>query len=256
MTSTCCCALQAEKVEASPADAQWLAEVTGWQSTFWAHEAHKPQADSGRLHPAEVMRALNDRLTAPVILAADAGTPTPYLSRYLDLGRGSCIAIPRAFGGLGYAIPGVVGLAQARPGMRVIGMFGDGSLGMSAGELATLARLDLPVLLLHFNNGGFGLIKGVQRLQGHNQTYSVDFPAMDGALIARAFGLKAWRAADIPSLETALDEALACAGPCFIDLIVESIADVLPPMASWTRKLGYDPLSLEAPGRVPLTPRP
>ena len=139
--------------------------------------------------------------------------------------------------------------------MRVIGMFGDGSLGMSVGELATLAHLDLPVLLLHFNNGGFGLIKGVQRLHGHNQTYSVDFPAMDGVLIARAFGLKAWRASDISSLEVALDEALAGTGPCFIDLIVESIADALPPIASWMRKLGYDSQSLEAPGRVPLTPR-
>jgi len=248
-------ALLAERVEASPAHARWMAEVAGWRSTFWAHEARRPEAKSDRLHPADVMRLLNERLKPPVILAADAGTPTPYLSRYLALGPGSCIAIPRAFGGLGYAIPGVVGLAHARPGMRVVGLFGDGSLGMSAGELATLAPLDLPILLLHFNNSAFATIKRVQRLHGHNQTYSVDFPAMDGARIAQAFGLQAWRVSDVSSLEAALNEALACTGPCFIDLIVESIADTLPPMASWTRKLGYDPHSLEEPGRVPLAPR-
>lgn len=245
-------AVLAEKVESSPSHAQWMARVADWRSKFWAYEARRVESVNGRLHPAEVMRALNDRLKTPVILAADAGTPTPYLSRYLDLGQASCIAIPRAFGGLGYAIPGVVGLAQARPGMRVIGMFGDGSLGMSVGELETLVRLDLPVMLLHFNNGGFGLIKGVQRLQGHNQTQSVDFSTMNGAAIAQAFGLKAWKVADTSSLEAALDQALSYTGPSFVDLIVESIADVLPPIASWTRKLGYDAESLEMPNRLPI----
>ena len=245
-------ALLAEKPEPSTSHASWMAEVAGWRSTFWAHEARKAGVPSARLDPADVMRALNRRLKGPVILAADAGTPTPYLSRYLDLGHASCIAIPRAFGGLGYAIPGVVGLAHARPGMRVVGMFGDGSLGMSAGELATLACLDLPVLLLHFNNGGFGLIKGVQRLQGHNQTQSVDFATMNGAAIAQAFGLKAWRVADTSSLDAALDQALDYSGPSFIDLIVESIADVLPPIASWMRKLGYDPDALEMPNHLPV----
>ena len=38
------------------------------------------------------------------------------------------------------------------------------------------------------------------------------------------------------------------------DLIVESIADVAPPIASWIRKLGHDPLSLEPDDRIHIVP--
>jgi acetolactate synthase I/II/III large subunit len=115
---------------------------------------------------------------------------------------------------------------------------------MSVGELETLVRLSVPAILLHFNNASFGLIKAVQRLHGHNATQSVDFSATNAARVAEAFGLKAWRVTDAASLDAALDAAFAHDGPCFIDLVVESIADVAPPMYSWTRKLGHDPASL------------
>lgn len=248
-------AILSEPTSTAAVRGSWMAQTAGWRSTFWKHEASKDVAETGRLRPEIVMQALNKRLSGPVLLAADAGTPTPYLSRHLNLhDANSCIAIPRAFGGLGYAIPGVVGLACARPGTRVIGMFGDGSFGMSVGELETLVRLGLLALLLHFNNGAFGLIKGVQRLHSHNRTHSVDFSATNAALIAQAFGMKAWQVTDRASLDLALDAALAYSGPSFIDLIVESIADVAPPIASWIRKLGHDPLSLEPHDRIQVVP--
>ena len=47
-------------------------------------------------------------------------------------------------------------------------------------------------------------------------------------------------------LETALDEAFAMDGPCFIDIVVESLAERVPPVYSWLRKRGADPLSDDA----------
>ena len=88
-----------------------------------------------------------------------------------------------------------------------------------------------------------GWIKALQRLHGHNATYSVDFLSLDAARIAEAFGLRAWRVAAAAELTTALDEALAFDGPVFIDVAVESIADVAPPVFSWLRRLGKDPLA-------------
>jgi acetolactate synthase-1/2/3 large subunit len=113
-------------------------------------------------------------------------------------------------------------------------------------------RLGVPAVLIHFNNGCFGWIKALQRLNGHNATYSVDFLALDAARIAEAFGLRSWRATDATSLDTALAEAFAFDGPTFIDIVVESIADIAPPVFSWLRRLGEDPLALPHNKRVKL----
>ena len=60
---------------------------------------------------------------------------------------------PRAHGALGYALPAVCGAYLARPdATRVVGVMGDGSFGISAGELETIARLHLPVTLIVLNN--------------------------------------------------------------------------------------------------------
>jgi acetolactate synthase-1/2/3 large subunit len=224
---------------------EWTARLNGWRETFWTHARAQLEDRTVPLKPARVMQALAERLDGPATLVSDPGTPTPYATRFLRLTKpGSCVVVPRAFGGLGFAIPAVVGAWYARPSARILGMFGDGSFGMSVGELETIARLAVPALLLHFNNASFGLIKAVQRLHGRNATQSVDFSATNAAKVAEAFGLRAWRVTDAASLDAALDAAFAHSGPCFIDLVVESIADVAPPMYSWTRKLGHDPASL------------
>ena len=171
------------------------------------------------------------------------------MTRFLRLADpGSRFIIPRAFGGLGYAIPAVVGAWMAEPEKRPIGLFGDGSLGMTAGELETLVRLKCPALLIHFNNACFGWIKGLQRLDGYDNDncYSVDFDATKASAVAEAFGMKAWHVTDMDELETAMDEAFAYDGPCLIDIVVESLAERVPPVYSWLKKRGKDPLSNKA----------
>lgn len=227
----------------------WVAEVNEWRKTFWQN-AEPLFADSGEpLRPEPIVQAFNKRLSAPVNILSDAGTPTPYMTRFLRLGDSrSRFIIPRAYGGLGYAIPAVVGAWMAEPDKRPIGLFGDGSLGMTTGELETLARLNCPAILLHFNNACFGWIKGLHRLDGSrtDQCYSVDFTPAQGSAIAEAFGIRAWQVKNLDELETALDAAFAHDGPCMIDIVVESLADRVPPVFSWLRKRDQDPLSTTA----------
>ena len=124
-------------------------------------------------------------------------------------------------------------------------MFGDGSFGMAVGELETLVRLQVPAILILFNNGHFGWIKGLHRLKGHNQTFGVDFTPPKGQAIAEAFDMKAWIARSASEFDAALAQAFAYRkGPCLIDVHVESIADRVPPVYSWLTKRGEDPLSL------------
>lgn len=227
----------------------WAAEVNGWRQSFWENAESLLQERTKPIRPEPVVRAFNDRIKAPVNVLCDAGTPTPYMTRFLRLADAdSNFIIPRAYGGLGYAIPAVVGAWLAEPDKRPIGLFGDGSLGMSAGDLETLARLKCPAILLHFNNACFGWIKGLQRLDGYDNDncYSVDFDATKANEVAEAFGVKGWHATDMNELEAAMDEAFAFDGPCLIDIVIESLAERVPPVYSWLRRRGEDPLSVTA----------
>ena len=136
----------------------------------------------------------------------------------------------------------MVGAWLARPDARPVGLFGDGSLGMSAGELETLVRLRVPAVLLHFNNGGFGWIKTLQKLHCESKFLSVDFTPGDMSKVAAAWGLAAWHVETPAQLGKALDQAFAATGPSFIDIACEAEMQELPPVYSWLKAAGLNPL--------------
>ena len=222
---------------------EWLDDLNRARVAFWQESQAQLHADSAPLKPQRVIHELNRRLPSPSIVISDAGTPTPYITRFLRLaGDGSRVLIPRSFGGLGYAIPAVVGAWFARPDARPVGLFGDGSLGMSAGELETLARLNVPAVLIHFNNGCFGWIKTLQSLHSKGKFMSVDITPGDMSKVAAAYGLAAWRVETPAQLERALDEAFAHDGPCFLDVVTEPLVNEIPPVYSWLKAAGRNPL--------------
>jgi acetolactate synthase-1/2/3 large subunit len=246
----------------APLAAEWVAEINGRRAEFWDVMAPQLESDEVPLRPERVIETLNRCLPMPCNVVSDAGTPTPYATRFLRLrDPQSRLVIPRFYGGLGYAIPAVVGAYFAAPHLRPVGLFGDGSLGMSAGELETLSRLQIPAVLIHFNNACFGWIKALQRVVDRDHahkasargsgdtatndpTFSVDFGRYDMSKLAAVYGIRGFRVETPAQLETALSEAFALSEPVFIDVVVESIADRLPPVFSWLKKVGADPAAI------------
>ena len=145
--------------------------------------------------------------------------PFPSTPAALTLRR---VVVPRGYGGLGYAIPGVVGAKLACPQAAVVGLMGDGSFGMSVGELETIGRLGRPVVLIQFNNACFGWIKVGQDLLCDGRYFGVDFATdTDHAAIARSFGLRGVRVDRPEQVEPALRAALSADRPTFIDVLAE-----------------------------------
>jgi len=201
---------------------------------YWADVEAQAGSLSNPIKPQRVVRAMRELLDDDVVIVADPGTPTPYLGAQYELRKaGRTTVIPRAHGGLGYAIPGVVGAHYAAEGRRVVGMTGDGSFGMSVGELETISRLNLPIVIIQCNNGSFGWIKELQHLYHDDRYFSVDFNPVDYAAIARGFGFAARQAVDPSDVKPALQEALADGRPYFLDIVTESQITETPPVAAW-----------------------
>lgn len=227
-------------------DAGWVPLLNRWRRQFWEHAAQElPQRSKGPLSAQWVIEALGRRLTGRHFLLVDPGTATAYLNRYLRLrDPKSRVIQTRAYGSLGYAIPAVVGSWYADQDVRPIGLFGDGSFGMSVGELETIVRLKVPAILMNFNNSAFGWIKALQKSRGVARPLSVDFAPQNACAIAEAFGMRGLRVETGEALEPALDAAFAHRGPVFLDLVVQSVTDVVPPVYKWLRHAGIDPLAV------------
>jgi acetolactate synthase-1/2/3 large subunit len=203
---------------------------------YWADVARQAAQETMPIKPQQVVRAMRELLDDDTLIVADPGTPTPYLAAQYELRRaGRTTIIPRAHGGLGYTIPGVVGAAYAAPERRIIGMTGDGSFGMSVGEMETITRLNLPVVIIQTSNGSFGWIKQLQHLYHEDRYFSVDFNPVDYAAIARGFGFEAKQIIDPADVKRGIQDALADGRPYFLDIVTESQITETPPVAPWIR---------------------
>ena len=186
------------------------------------------------IRPERFVAELSRLLPPNSVICADPGTPCPYLSAYYQLPRaGRWFISPRAHGALGYALPAVCGAHFARPdAARIVGVMGHGSFGISAGELETIVRLNLPVTLIVLNNSSYGWIKAGQKQFGERY-FSVDFSRSDHAGIARAYGMQGVRVEDPEELQDTLRNALSFPGPLLVDIISQPLQDARAPVSKW-----------------------
>ncbi len=226
-------------------NADRLARLSLERDAYFAQVASLAESDSQPIKPQRLVATLRSLLGDDDVIVADPGTPTPYLAAQYVVNRpGRTTAIPRAHGALGYAIPGVVGAHYAGTGGRVVGMLGDGSYGMSVGELETISRLDLPVVIIQCDNGTYGWIKELQHLYHDRRYFSVDFNRIDYKAIAEGFGLRGYHVEDPSDLQATLQEALADGRPAFVNVVTEPQMTETPPVATWERTVADQQLTV------------
>jgi len=192
-------------------------------------------AESARpIRPERVIAELQRVLPRDAIVVADPGTPCPYVAAYYELQEpGRHFITNRAHGALGYAMSAATGAWFARPQKKCVAVMGDGSFGFSVGELETVVRYKVPLLMIVFSNAAYGWIKASQRASYGQRYFSVDFDRTDHALIARGYGVKSWRVEDPDALGGVLREAAEHGGPALVDVIAQSLEEAAAPVLQW-----------------------
>ncbi len=121
------------------------------------------------------------------------------------------------FGALGYALPAAIGARAAQPERPVICIAGDGGLQFTLGELGTAMEVGGPLVILCWNNRGFGEIKSSMIHRGVTPI-GVDLHTPDFVVLAKAYGLEAV-APDTPDeLGALLQKAVTSGKPMMIEI--------------------------------------
>ncbi|SIO08345.1 acetolactate synthase-1/2/3 large subunit [Singulisphaera sp. GP187] len=119
---------------------------------------------------------------------------------------------------LGWGFPAALGAAVAREGAPVVSVSGDGGFLMTAQELATATRYQLPVIAIVHNDSSYGAIKNIQKRVHEERYLDVELNNPDFLKLADAFGVPAARANDAAALREAVTAALERQGPTLIEV--------------------------------------
>ncbi|KAA1049080.1 thiamine pyrophosphate-binding protein [Pseudocitrobacter sp. 73] len=121
-------------------------------------------------------------------------------------------------GAIGMGLPMAIGTAIANPQHKVVGLVGDGGLSLNLGELATLAQEKANVTLLIMNDGGYGVMRGIQDKYFGGRQYYNELHTPDFTALAQAIGLQAWTVNRAEDFQAAMTEALAMPGPSVVEV--------------------------------------
>lgn len=131
-------------------------------------------------------------------------------------------------GGIGQGLAMGIGAALGRPGTPVVVMAGDGGIVVHLGELYTLAEQQLPVTVVVFNDGGYGVLRNLQRAQGVTPA-GVDLLAPQFQLLAASAGVAYWRLDRADEAAAVFAEAIGSRKPALIEVDVKAIGPMPVP---------------------------
>jgi benzoylformate decarboxylase len=112
-----------------------------------------------------------------------------------------------AMGGLGFALPGTIGLRMALPDRPILAVVGDGSSLYQIQALWSAARYRVGALFVVMANGRYAIMDKLAADTGKPAPWPA-FDTIDIAAIAGAFGCEAVRIEDHADLLTRLDAVL------------------------------------------------
>jgi benzoylformate decarboxylase len=179
-------------------------------------------AETSPIDPQYLMLRFSESLPRDAVVVEEALVSSTTLPKFLSL-RGPRDFYGLASGGLGFAVPGAVGISLALPGRPVAVMVGDGAAMYGIQGMWTAAHERLPITYVIANNRGYRIIK--ERLVSFRKTdrftgMDLREPDLDFVSLGRAMGLESRRVTDPQDIAPALREAFAGGKPNLIDIRV------------------------------------
>jgi acetolactate synthase-1/2/3 large subunit len=177
--------------------------------------------------------AIVRHLPADGVIASDATMAVQmFAQRLLPITRprSSTTVTSGAIGpGLATALGAAIG-----SGAPTILIQGDGGLMMSIGELVTISETRAQVIVLVFNDRGYGAIRMLESMSFGERAFATELQTPDFCAIANAMGIGARRVDDSDEFDQAFAQAIADGGPYLLDIDLTKMPSTSP--VEWMRR--------------------
>jgi acetolactate synthase I/II/III large subunit len=176
--------------------------------------------ESFPVKPQKIIWDLRTAMDLEGIVVCDVGAHKLWMARMFRCEYPNTCIISNGFASMGIALPGAIAAKLACPERAIVAVTGDGGFLMNVQELETAVRLGLPLVVLIWQDGGYGLIEWKQT-NVFGRTSHVRFANPDFTRLAESFGARGYRIDRVSDLLPTLTHALSDAAVSIIDCPVD-----------------------------------
>lgn len=171
------------------------------------------------LRPEAIARTLRELLPFETIIVVDGGNFAKHVRRHFEFFETDTFHYPDNFGSVGASFPMSLGVKVACPQRPVACLNGDGAYLLNCQELETAVREHINVIVIVFNDFGFGNVRAYQkaRLRGR---YMCDHDNPPFGEMARLFKADGAQVERLDELKEAVNTGLRTDKPYVIDVIM------------------------------------
>lgn len=131
-------------------------------------------------------------------------------------------------GGIGQGLPTAIGAQMADKNCPVVLMAGDGGFMVNVGEMATAAQEKLPMIVVLFDDAGYGVLRNIQS-NAYGRQVAVDLMSPDFVLLAQSMGFDAARIGSPAEFVSELEKAVNTKNPTMIVVDMEAVGPMAKP---------------------------
>ena len=207
---------------------------TAWKQQVFSYPTETVYEDHGdaALTPKQILSAAAELLPEETMVTTDVGQHQMWAIQHFRFSYPGQLITSGGFGTMGFGLGAAIGAQVGNPDRTVLHITGDGSFRMNCNELATEQFYRLPIITLIFNNTTLGMVRQWQHLIYHERYSQTTLDrGPDFVALAKAYGLRGYRASNEAELRAALQSALASGTGCVIDCVIDT-DEMVRPMVS------------------------
>jgi len=175
---------------------------------------------TGHFGPVAALNVLQDELPEDSVITSDVGSHLHLIGQFWNCHDKGKLIMTNGWSSMGFGIPAAMAAQMNKPDSTVVCITGDGGFLMMAGEIVTMKRYNLPIIVVIFSDGELNLIKVKQSWK--------DLPPY-GTLLYQSdlfdsdifLGIKVLRADSVKEMRKATIEALSFNEPVIINAVID-----------------------------------
>jgi acetolactate synthase I/II/III large subunit len=168
-------------------------------------ERHKDD-HSFPIQPEKLVTDVRASLDDKDIVISDVGAHKMWIAKTYNTFEPNTCLIPNGFCSMGFSVPGAIASQIVYPDRKVVALCGDGSFLMNVQEIETACRLKLPIIIIIWVDGGYGLIS-LKEMDEYGKDAFTKFDNPDFVKLAQSFGAIGYHVKSSEQFPKILEEA-------------------------------------------------